>query len=160
MSQSRKAKVRARLVVMGMMAVTGAAFFYGFLTDDMARVTETQADQVSQGLIIRYIVAMALGGLVSGAIFAGMFGRMSIPGWVLALLGAVLASLIGGLVGSAIGLLPDLAADGLTLTEVISIGFGLVLIPLAMAGRPFMIAVWVVLMVATQIWAGRVRRQG
>lgn len=154
MSQSRK----ARLVVMVMMALTGAAFFYGFFTDDMAHIAETQADAVPTSLVIRYIAAMALGGAIAGALFAGLFGWLSIPGWALGLLGAILASLIGGLIGSAIGLLPDLAADGLSLTEVISIGFGLVLIPLAMAGRPFMIAVWLVLMVITQVWAGRVRR--
>lgn len=155
MSQSRK----ARLVVMLMMAITGAAFFFGFLSEDMANLADYQREQVSQGLIIRYIIAMALGGAVSGAAFAGMFGRMTIPGWVLAFLGAVLASLLGGLIGSAIGLLPDMAADGLSLTEVISIGFGLVLIPLAMAGHPAMVGVWAVLMIIAHVWAGRIRRK-
>lgn len=153
MTPSRK----ARLIVTIMMSFTGATFFFGFLTEEMGRVTEEQAQLVSRGLIIRYIVAMAIGGAVAGLICAGLFGRHGLPGWLLVLLGAIVVTLLAGLIGSAIGQLPDMAADGLNMTELISIGFGLVLIPLAMAGRPAMIAVWAVLMVVTHLLARRAR---
>ncbi|MGR3803652.1 hypothetical protein [Marinibacterium profundimaris] len=153
MTASRK----ARGLVTIMMAITGAAFFFGFLTEELGHVTPEQAQSVPQELIIRYIVAMAIGGALSGLVCAGLFGRHGVGGWVLGLLGAVLASLLAGLIGSAIGQVPDMAAGGFNMTEVISIAFGLVLIPLAMAGRPVMIAVWAVLMVVTHLLARRAR---
>ena len=106
MTPSRK----ARLIVTIMMSLTGATFFFGFLTEEMARVTEEQAQLVSRGLIIRYIVAMAIGGAVAGLICAGLFGRHGLPGWLLVLLGAIVVTLLAGLIGSAIGQLPDSSA--------------------------------------------------
>ncbi|WP_428928541.1 hypothetical protein [Marinibacterium sp. SX1] len=153
MSESTK----ARLVVTVMMALIGGAFFFGFLAEDMGRASDPGVENVGRGLVLRYIVAMAIGGALAGALCAGLFGHGGVTGWLRAVVGAVLASLLAGLIGSAIGQLPDMAADGLNMTEVISIGFGLVLIPLAMVGQPVMVAVWAALSVATHLMAHRVR---
>lgn len=151
---------RARLIVAVMMAIAGAVFFYEFFRDDMANLSESAQADVSSALVIRYLVALAIGGAVAGAITAGLFGRNGVAGWAVAFLGAVLASLLTGLIGSAIGRFPDLIADGFGLNDVVAIGFGLVLIPLSMVDRPTLFAAWLVLMVATHLWARSARRAG
>ncbi|MEM8731064.1 MAG: hypothetical protein AAGF79_14225 [Pseudomonadota bacterium] len=153
MSPSRK----ARLTVIVLMAILGATFFFGFLSEDMGHVTEEQRDTVSQTLVLRYIVAMALGGAIGGAITAGLFGRHGVLGWLLGFVGGVLASLLGGFFGSALGLVPDLISSGFVLPDVVAVGFGFVLIPLSLVGEPLMVAVWLALVVITHVLARRAR---
>ena len=148
--------IHARWVVIAIMAVTGAAFFYEFLNDDLHNAG-TDVGSTGVPLALRYLIAMAVGGGLSGAICAGMFGRSGAVGWLWAALGAVLATALAGLLGSFFGLIPDLLADGLTTQHLISAGFGLVLIPLSMVGRPVMIAVWLGLVVAAHLLARRAR---
>jgi hypothetical protein len=146
------------MVVALMMALTGAMFFFVFLAEDLNALTEAERANLPVGLILRYVVAMGLGGALAGALLAGMFGRRGVLGWVLAGLGGILVTLVAGMLGSAVGMLPDLLADGWQMADLIPILFGLLVLPLAMAGKPFVAIVWLALIVATHVLAGRARR--
>ncbi len=149
---------QARMIVIVVMAITGAAFFYEFLSDDLQNAGASQT-ALGVPLALRYILAMAAGGAVAGAILAGFFGRAGAGGWLWAGVGAVLSVVLAGGIGSALGLIPDILGDGLTTQHLISAGFGLVLIPLSMIGRPVMVVLWLGLAVAAHLLARRARRK-
>lgn len=147
-----------RLIVAVMMALVGAMFFFVFLAEDIENMTNLEWADLPTGLVLRYIVAMGIGGAIAGFLLAGLFGRAGIGGWALAGIGGVLATLLAGLIGSAAGLLPDLLADGWQMADIIPIAFGLLVIPLAMVGKPLIALVWVALLGVTHVLAGRARR--
>lgn len=146
-----------RRVVAGMMGLAGALFFFAFLLEDLPSGGEIDWGGLPWGLILRYVVAMGLGGALAGLVLAGMFGRRGVAGWVLALLAGLLAALVAGMFGSAIGQLPDQLVDGFQMAELIPVAFGLLVIPLSFAGQPLLPVVWLVLIFATHLWARRHR---
>lgn len=147
-----------RATVALMMAITGAMFFFVFVAEDASNIPDLKWSDLPLGLILRYLLAMGLGGALAGALMAGLFGRGGIGGWALAALGGVLATLIAGLLGSATGIVPDLLADGWQVADLIPILFGLLVLPLAMAGKPLIALVWLALIVTTHLLAARARR--
>jgi len=147
-----------RRVVAGMMALTGALFFFAFLLEDVPAGSDVDWTGLPWVLILRYILAMGIGGALAGLVLAGLFGRRGVSGWILALIAGIVATLFAGLLGSAVGLLPDLLADGWRINDLIPIAFGLLVIPLSFAGQPVLPAIWLVLILATHIWARRLRR--
>jgi hypothetical protein len=149
---------RPLFVVAMMMALTGAAFFFVFLLDDLSRL-DSWAD-APWGLILRYIAAMGIGGAIAGALFAVLFGRRGVLGWILAAIGGVLASALAGMFGSAVGLMPDLLRDGWQMGDLIPIAFGLAVVPLAFADWPAIFVAWVAMMALTHLLARRARRPG
>jgi hypothetical protein len=149
----------ARTVVAFMMANTSALFFFAFILEDLPTLREWSWHDLPVGLILRYALAMGLGGAVAGFLLAGLFGRRGLPGWVLALLAGVLATLLAGVVGSAVGLAPDLLADGWQSTDMVAILAGLVLLPLALVDHPWLILIWLALIVVTHLWARSRRSQ-
>ncbi len=148
----------ARNVTTTMMALTGAIFFVVFLLEDVVGRTGIAWANLPWGLIVRYVIAMIVGGAIAGWLAAGLFGRRGVTGWLLALLGGALATTAAGMLGSAVGLVPDLLADGWDMADLIPIGYGLVVLPLAFAGAPLLILVWGVLIAATHLWARRARK--
>lgn len=142
----------ARWIVISVMGIMGAAFFYVFLSDDLQNSGASAAPLAS-----RYLIAMAVGGGLAGAVFARLFGQPGVQGWIWAAIGAVFCSLVAGLIGSFLGVVPDLIRDGLSSQNLVSIGFGLVLIPLAMVGRPIMFVVWLGLAAVAHLLAARAR---
>ncbi|MDV7141952.1 hypothetical protein R3X27_04570 [Tropicimonas sp. TH_r6] len=161
MSEMEEAKQGGspRALVAGLMALLGGVFFAVLLGDDVENFTGSEWADLPTALIVRYLVAMALGGALAGWLLAGMFGRGGIGGWAFAAIGGVLATCCAGLFGSAVGLLPDLLANGWQMADLIPILFGLLVVPLAMAARPFLALGWVVLIVVTHLLAKR-RRGG
>ncbi len=147
-----------RRIVALLMALVGAMFFFVLVAEDMRNMTETEWADVPAGLITRYIVAMGLGGAAAGWLLAGLFGRGGIGGWALAAIGGVLATLAAGMLGSAVGMVPDLIADGWQMSDLIPIGVGLLVIPLSLVGQPLVAAAWVGLIALTHVMAGRARR--
>ncbi|MEM1073018.1 MAG: hypothetical protein AAGI36_01095 [Pseudomonadota bacterium] len=139
----------ARRVASPMMALTGAIFFFAFVFQDIRIHPEIPAGELPWGLIIRYGVAMTLGGAVAGYLMAGLFGRSGIGGWILSFLAGTLATLLLGLVGSAFGLIPDLADQGLTSGELVQITLGALVVPLSLIEQPYLILVLLVLFGAT-----------
>ena len=154
---NRSGAVAARRVVAVMMALVGALFFYEFLRDDLGSLPDERQQDIQIFLILRYLVAMAIGGAVAGAVIAGLFGRRGGLGWFLAILGALLVTALAGMIGSALALVPDLISDGWVTGDIIPIAFGLVLIPLSLAGRPWLFAIWLALLILTHLWARRCR---
>jgi hypothetical protein len=144
-----------------MMAATGAGFFFIFVLQDLTAGVVRWSD-LPAGLVVRYIVAMGLGGGVAGWLLAGLFGRRGLAGWPLAILGGIVATTVSGLLGSAVAFLPDVLADGWDVVDVIPIVYGLAIVPLTFAARPTLFFVWLALIVATHLWArhARARRVG
>lgn len=120
-------------------------------------MTADERANLSAGLIARYVIAMAIGGALAGWLFASLFGRRGVLGWVLALLGGLFATMIAGLFGSAFAMLPDLVANGFSMGDLIGIGFGLAVLPLGIASQLFLAAGWLALVIIAQIWARRIR---
>lgn len=147
-----------RFVATVMMAVVGAVFFSIFLLEDVGE-TGLVASELPWALVLRYVLAMGLGGGLAGWLLAGLFGRGGVSGWVLALVGCALATMVAGLFGSAVGLLPDMLADGWETSDLIAIGFGLAVLPLAFAGQPLVLAAWLALTILTHLWVRRARRR-
>ncbi|WP_159099647.1 hypothetical protein [Alloyangia pacifica] len=146
-----------RYVTTLMMALIGVLLIAAFMAEDaIARGGVTWAD-LPKGLMLRYLLAMALGGALSGWLLAGMFGRSGLGGFILGFIGSVLATLVAGLFGSAAGLLPDLLRDGWSSSDLIPIFYGLAVLPLAFAGQPLLLVGWLVIMLFTHLWARRVR---
>ncbi len=146
-----------RALVAGVMALLGAMFFAVLLGDDVENFTGTEWADLPPALILRYLLAMGLGGALAGWLLAGMFGRAGVAGWAVAAIGGVIATCCAGLFGSAVGLLPDLLTDGWQISDLIPILFGLLVLPLSMAARPFLALGWVVLIVVTHVLAKRRR---
>lgn len=92
--------------------------------------------------VTEVLLGHAAGGFVAGWLLAGLFGRRGVPGWGLALLGAVLASLLAGLVGGIIATLPALMSGTSMVSAAIRAGAGALVTPLAIAGAPWLGAVW------------------
>ena len=141
-----------------MMAVVGVLVFSVLLVGDMSLLPADSSVAVPWALVFRYGVAMAIGGALAGAALAGLFGRRGIGGWLLSLLGGAIASVVAGLLGSAVGLAPDLLRDGFQTGDLIAVGFGGVLAPIALAESWGHLGVWLGLIALTHILCGKARR--
>ncbi len=141
-----------------MMALLGAFLFVAVVMQDIRRHPEIAPGDFPWGLMIRYFIAMILGGALSGFVFSGLFGRSSIFGWLLSFLSGVIAAAFSGLIGSAIGLLPDMIADGLSTGELIQIGAGLLVLPFSIAEKPWLAIPVVALLLVTHVWCRSARQ--
>jgi len=142
-----------------MMALIGAFLFGAFVLQDIRIHPELGPQDLPWGLIIRYSAAMVLGGALIGYLFCGFFGRNGIGGWMLAMIGGVLAASLSGLIGSAIGLSPELLADGFSAAELIRIAAGLLVFPLASLEQPVLFPLVIGMIVITHIFTKRARRE-
>lgn len=140
-----------------MMALTSAVLFGAFVIQDIRIHPELAPQDLPWGLIIRYGLAMILGGALAGLVFCGLFGRGAIGGWVVALLGGIIAVSVSGLFGSAFGLLPDMLSDGFSVSEAVQIGAGLLVLPLSATEEPILIPIVAGLIAATHILCKRQR---
>lgn len=156
--RSRQKGPSHRIVATLMMALTGVFLFAALLAEDVLALDAEQRAAVPWLLAARYVLAMAAGGALSGWLLSGLFGRRGVAGWILALLGGTVASLVAGLLGSAVGLLPDLIADGWDMGDLIAIGSGALVLPLSLAGQTLLFLIWLALLLATHVLT-RQRRQ-
>lgn len=148
---------RARKAVAGMMALSSALLLLVFVVEDFGDFATFMQSNAPWGLILRYLLAMAIAGAICGYLLAGMFGRQGLGGWLLVLLGAIVTATVAGMLGSLIGLLPDLLADGWQTRDLVAVGAGALVLPLAATGWAPLLAIWVALIAATHIWAKRLR---
>jgi hypothetical protein len=142
-----------------MMALVGALIFTVLLVEDVGLLPQGVSATLPWALIAQYALAMAVGGALAGALLSGLFGRRGAGGWLLAALGGIVASIVAGLLGSAVGLLPSLLRDGFDMGDLIAVGFGATLAPIALIGNPLRLAVWVALIVLTHLWCQRIRNR-
>lgn len=137
----------ARLRVAVVMALVGLFLFATVLYDDVPSNSEART-----GLVIRYALAMALGGAIAGYLMARLFDRPGVVGWIFAVLGGVLASIMAGLAGSLIGLLPELLLDGWHSTDMIAIASGILILPFALNDGVFVALAWIGLVLGAHVW--------
>jgi hypothetical protein len=135
--------------------VTLALFAAFFALQDWARWQAAPATIL--GRIGVFAACHGLGGAVAGALADGLFGRAGAAGWALALLGGVAVTIAGGLLGGAVfGLLGTPGAGAPLVEGAIRVGMGPLTVPLAVAQRPALAAIWLVGIVAARLW----RRSG
>ncbi|WP_171126984.1 MULTISPECIES: hypothetical protein [unclassified Ruegeria] len=144
----KKAPRRAATLVM---AVIGASLFLLFLSRDLPGGLGDDWAKQNFGLVIRYVIAMTIGGAFMGFLLAPMFGRSGVGGWVTALVGGLLSTFIAGAFGSFFGLLPDLLSDGWQASDLVSILFGFAVLPLAAAENISSSLIWLVMVIAAHV---------
>ncbi|WP_147238796.1 hypothetical protein [Rhodosalinus halophilus] len=142
-----------RVAVAGAMALAGALLFVVFLYEDMEDALRAAEAALPWGPILGYVVAMGFGGAVAGALLSGAFGRRGIGGWFLSALAGVVTTTVGGMLGSLAGLLPSLISEGWTTGDLIGIGAGALILPLAIIDWPLLILIWIGLVVAAHLLA-------
>ena len=154
---ARKPSRSPRWIVAGMLALANALFFFVFVLEDIPAQGGINLADLPWGLLIRYAVAMAIGGAIAGFCVSALFGRAGLLGWTFALIGGVLATLIAGIIGSAIGRSPELLSNGWQSTDAVAVAAGLILVPLSMIDFPWMFLIWLALVLVTHIWAKSTR---
>ncbi|PRY26468.1 hypothetical protein CLV78_101564 [Aliiruegeria haliotis] len=155
MSTAESSGRTPRTVVALMMAIIAAAFVFTFLLEE--RPTDPGAAEGLTGFATTQVISQAFGGAIVGWLLAALFGRGGVPGWVLSVIGGTLATLLAGAVGGLIFSLPTMLSSGFEIQEAINIGIGALTVPLAAAGRPLVLVVWLVLILLTHIIAKRAR---
>ncbi len=151
MTNSTKPARNPRLGPTIMVAVIGASLFLLFLSRDLPGGLGDEWARDNLSLVLRYVLAMTFGGALMGYLLASMFGRKGVGGWLLALLGGILATLVAGFFGSFFGLLPDLLADGWQAQDLVAILFGFLVLPLAAAENLASSLIWLIMVFATHL---------
>ena len=141
-----------------MLALASMLLFIALVFEDMGEFTDADWSNLPFGLITRYLIAMGLGGAFAGYILSGLFGRSGFLGWLFTIIGGVLVATFAGLIGSAIGLSPDLLSDGLQTRDVVAIGAGALVLPLALTGWPVLLPIWIALISTAHILARKRRK--
>lgn len=139
------------------MAVMGLMFFGAFVGQDVRIHPEIAFADMPWGLILRYALAMTLGGALAGYLLAGLFGRRGLLGWFVAFVGGLLCALIAGVFGSVIGLVPDLLADGYQTADLVRAALGALVVPLSLIEAPILLPVLVGLLIAAHLLVKRSR---
>lgn len=147
-----------RLIASLMMALIGAYLFAAFVLQDLRIHPDVPRSDLPWALILRYALAMVLGGAVSGLLFCGLFGRKGAFGWVLAVIGGIIAASVSGLLGSAFGLLPNLLSDGFSTTDAVQVAAGLLILPLSAIEQPSVLAIVLGLIVLAHVLLRRARK--
>ncbi|WP_295314252.1 hypothetical protein [Roseobacter sp.] len=151
-------KLLKRQVILTL-ALASMLLFLALVFEDVGELATVDWSELPLGLIVRYAVAMGIGGAIAGYILMGLFGRPGVIGWGLSMTGGILVATFAGLLGSAIGLSPDLLSDGYQTRDIVAIGAGALVLPLAVIGWPVLLPVWIVLIARAHMLA-RKRRQG
>lgn len=157
LEQDRSGNGRRRLAVAGVLSLASLLLFLVFDFEDIGQLEGVDWSNLPVGLIARYAIAMGLGGALAGYILSGFFGRFGFFGWLLAFVGGLLVATIAGVLGSAIGLAPDLLADGIQARDLIPIGAGALVLPLAVVEWPIVVVIWVALIFTAHLIARRSR---
>lgn len=110
--------------------------------------------------VLETLIGHAAGGFLAGWALAGLFGRRGVAGWLLALLGGVLASLLAGLIGGAVAGVIGMAGGADLVAALILVGAGALVTPLAIAGAPWLGAVWLAAIVGLHIVVRGLRQAG
>ncbi|MDW4498548.1 hypothetical protein R5H30_11190 [Sulfitobacter sp. D35] len=148
-----------------MMALSGLFFFLALLMQDMRALDSLNRETVPIGLMLRYAVAMALGGALAGYLTSALFGRgafggllRSFGGYLLAIVAGIVASIFAGAFGAAFGEVPELLRDGYHTRDLVPIAGGAVILAFVAAGRPVLLLVWFGIVIATHVWTRKARR--
>ena len=160
MTENPKPKTGARAPVLAeclLLALASALLFLALVFEDFGQLAETDLSELPMGLIVRYFLAMGLGGAIAGYVLSNLFGRTGLLGWILAMIGGILVATFAGLLGSAIGLLPDLVSDGFQSSDILAVVAGALVLPLALIGWPILLPIWICLILLVHFLAKRRR---
>lgn len=146
-----------RTATMIVMALTGLLFFAALVVQDIRLDQVSGPHERPWSLVLRYALSMTVGGALAGFVFAGLFGRRGLLGWILACLGGVLSALVCGFFGSAIGLLPDLLADGYQASDLIQAAAGILVVPFSLIEQPLLIPLLLGLVILAHVLSRRAR---
>ena len=130
---------------------------FSVIDQEIAGLPQEARGDIPWGLIFRYLIAFGLAGALLGFLVAGVFGRKGVAGWLLAFLGGVVVAIFGGVLGSFFGLVPDILSGGFENGVAVSVASGALLPFFALAGRPFLVALWLGLVVFAHVLAKRRR---
>jgi len=148
MAEDRPAGWTARSLVAVGMPVLASLFAFLLLYEERAGA------QGAEG-VVRFVVETlaghALGGLLAGALLAGLFGRHGVIGWPLALLGGVLATLAAGFAGGLVASAPALLGGTTLAGEGVRIVAATFVTPFAIAGTPWLALVWLAAILALHL---------
>jgi hypothetical protein len=142
------------------MALVGLLFFLIFVAQDFSHFDGMAPSDLPALLILRYALAMSLGGGLSGLVCAGLFGRSGAIGWILAVVGGLVAALLAGLLGSGVALLPELLADGYQASDLFKVLMGALVLPLSLGEQPVLGVLLLALIAAAHLLARKARRKG
>lgn len=142
MTGHQNTSFKPKHVVAGAMALVGVTLFVTVLHNDLANLSDSRSASAPIGLIIRYVLAMAVGGAIVGYALSGLFGRPGIIGWILALIAGAIATIGSGLIGSLVGLLPDLLSDGFQAGDLIAVAAGTLILPFALSDDVWLAVLW------------------
>ncbi len=149
-----------RLAVAAIWGGALAFFALAFTLQDRA-VWPEDAVRVIGADIAHFTASQALGGALAGFLLAGLFGRGGAAGWLLSILGAILALLLGSLAGGAIFGLREILSGGQDLVlGLIRVGMGPLGILFASAQAPLLGLALVLSTAFAHLVARRLRRPG
>ncbi|MEO1681602.1 MAG: hypothetical protein AAFU80_25955 [Pseudomonadota bacterium] len=143
------------IAALGMSVIAGAAAFILLYGD---RAQAPGADGLWL-FVTETLVGHLGGGFVAGWLLGGTFGRLGIAGWPLALVGGVLASLLAGLIGAAIASLPGMVGGISIGSQIVQVGVGVLVTPLAIEGAPWFGIAWLIAVLVLHVLVRRVRRR-
>lgn len=152
MIESPKPRFNPKFVPVGVMAFVGVILFVTVVHSDLAAISESRSANAPTGLIIRYALAMAIGGALAGYVLSRLFGRAGIMGWILALIGGLLATIGSGLIGSLFGRLPELLSDGFQMGDLIAVAAGMLIPLFALGDDGWLTLVWLIMILAAHVW--------
>jgi len=154
---SQPQQASPRKTVATLMALSSALLFIALVAEDMGELTGLTFATIPWGLFLRYLLGMALAGALCGAALSSLFGRPGFFGWILVFAAGIVTATIAGVLGSFFGLLPELLSDGWQSQDMVAIGAGALVLPLAAIGWTPLLAVWIALVGAAHFRAMRAR---
>jgi len=147
-----------RLITSIMMGGISTILFGTVVYNDLSALPETGYLEVPKGLIFRYFVAMALGGIFLGNLLVNLFGKAGVLGWILALGAGAIVTFGAGLIGSLIGLLPDQLSNGFQATDLIAVAAGALIVPFALSDNTWLFLFFPALIIIIHLWVKKLRK--
>ena len=139
------------------MALSSALLFVVLLFEDVSDLVGAASTDLPWGLVLRYVLAMALAGAAMGAVLSGLFGRHGVVGWALAVVAGIVVATLSGMLGSLFGGLPDLLERGWRRADLIPLIAGAMVLPWAVAGWTWLLGIWLALVAFAHVRARRIR---
>ncbi|MGI9366562.1 MAG: hypothetical protein ACR2O8_15370 [Rhizobiaceae bacterium] len=152
MIESSKPRLAPKFVPVGVMALLGVILFVTVVHNDLAALSASRSANAPTGLIIRYALAMAIGGALAGFALSRLFGRTGVLGWIWALIAGILATIGSGLIGGLFGRLPELLSDGFQAGDLIAVAAGTLILPFALGDDVWLAILWLAMILAAHVW--------
>lgn len=143
------------------MALVAAVFAFLLLYEERPADGLAGVDRL-WAFVVETLSGHALGGFLAGAALSFGFGRGGIGGWLLALVVGVLATLVAGALGGTIATMTESFSTGRSVAgdRLVGAAAGALVVPMSVAGSPFLILLWLALVGGVHAAARAVRQGG